>query len=92
MQAKIQLCELCERHRESAMNQEIKGRFVNGRVELFEEADLEEGEMVKVIVPLRRKERYEEGFMSTSGVWKDDSEHWEEFLREWYIRRGRINK
>ena len=72
------------------MIQEIRGRFINGKVELLEESDLEEGEEVKVIVPLREKDRNGRSFMSTSGAWKDDAEYWDEFLREWYIRRGRI--
>ena len=72
------------------MSREIRGRFINGKVELLEESDLEEGEEVKVIVPLREKERKGRSLMSTSGAWKDDAEYWDEFLREWYIKRGRI--
>lgn len=76
--------------KEPVMEREIRGRFVNGKVELLEESDLEEGEEVRVIVPLREKKRDGKGFMSTSGAWKENAEYWDEFLREWYIRRGRI--
>ena len=71
------------------MNREIKGRFVNGKVELLEESDLEEGEMVNIVVPFRKKEGDGKDIMATSGVWKDDAEFWDEFLREWYEKRGR---
>ena len=71
------------------MNREIKGRFVNGKVELLEESDLEEGEMVNIIVPPRKKEGDGKDIMATSGAWKDDAEFWDEFLREWYEKRGR---
>ena len=71
------------------MEREIRGRFVNGKVELLEESDLEEGEEVWVITPFRKKERNGKDFTSTCGAWKDDAEYWDDFLREWYIKRGR---
>lgn len=71
------------------MSLEIRGRFINGKVELLEESDLEEGEEVRVIVPLREKERNEKSFMSTSGAWKDDAEYWDEFLFRIKERRNR---
>ena len=72
------------------MEREIRGRFVNGKVELLEESDLREGEEVWIVTPLRKKGWDEKDFTSTSGAWKDDAEYWDEFLREWYIRRGRV--
>ena len=71
------------------MSLEIRGRFINGKVELLEESDLEEGEEVRVIVPLREKERNEKSFMSTSGAWKDDAEYWDDFLFRIKERRNR---
>ena len=72
------------------MGQEIRGKFVNGKVELLEESDLEEGEEVWVIALVPEKDGNAKSFMSTSGSWKEDAEYWDEFLREWYIKRGRI--
>ena len=79
-----------KRRKEPVMNREIRGRFVNGKVELLEESGLEEGEEVRVVVLFRKKEWDEKSFMSTSGAWKEDAEYWDEFLREWYIKRGRV--
>lgn len=72
------------------MSREIRGRFVNGKVELLDESDLEEGDEVVVVVPSHKKDGNTKSIMSTSGAWKDDSEYWDEFLREWYVKRGRI--
>ena len=71
------------------MEREIKGRFVNGMVELLEEADLEEGDEVKVIVGIRKKERETTSIMSPSGGSKDDAEYWDEFLLRLKERRDR---
>ena len=79
-----------QRRKEAVMGQEIRGKYVNGKVELLEESDLEEGEEVRVIAPIRKKDGNAKPFMSTSGTWKDDADYWDEFLREWYIKRGRI--
>ena len=74
------------------MEREIKGRFVNGKIELLEEADLEDGQEVKVIVPLRRKKEWnQKSFMATSGAWKDDAEYWDEFLQILYKDGRRRN-
>ena len=74
------------------MEQEIRGRFVNGKVELLEEADLFEGEEVKVVISSDVKRKgTAKSFLETSGGWRDDVEYWGEFLREWYVKRGRID-
>ena len=60
------------------MGQEFKGRVVNGKVELLEESDLEEGEEVWVVAPMRPR-----------GEGEDDYNHWEEVLSNIYERRRR---
>ena len=70
------------------MNREIKGRFVNGKVELLEESDLEEGEMVNIVVPSRKKDGDRTDIMATSGAWKDDVDC-EELVRIIYENRSR---
>ena len=74
------------------MEREIKGKYVNGKVELGEGANLEEGEDVRVVVSLPEQNGSGKSFMSTSGAWKDDAEYWDEFLREWYMKRGRTTR
>ena len=55
------------------MEREIRGRFVNGRVELLEEADLKEGEEVKIVLSLDVKRKgTAKSFLETSGGWKND--------------------
>ena len=60
------------------MGQEIRGKFVNGKVELLEESDLEEGEEVWVVIPMRPR-----------GEGKDGYNNWEEVLSDIYERRRR---
>ena len=72
------------------MEREIKGKFVNGKVELLEEADLKEGEEVKVVISLDvNRKGTAKSLLETSGGWKDDAEYWEEFLFRIKERRNR---
>ena len=71
------------------MEREIKGEFINGKVELLEDSDLEEGEKVWVVVPLRRKrERASKSVHSPSNNESEDEGcHWDDLVNALYERR-----
>ena len=71
------------------MEREIRGKFINGKVELLEESDLEEGEEVWIVLPLRRKRRGVSKSAPTTAdpMGEDTQDHWEEVLNDIYERR-----
>ena len=85
---------------------EYRGKYVNGKIELLQKTDLEEGEEVFIYPDLIRyrksnsrplspasdtEEKGYTSFLEMPSSWRDDPEYWDEFMRTIYKDGRRRN-